>query len=137
MSNPNFIDSGRAPQSVPIKGINEKSLCLYQGDYEFEFVGATIGFGSSAIQATPATIPIGMVMDRLREYPKSDDALATLYDDTRRQTWSMFLPEMPGASIMPRDIVTGANGDRFEVTGVMPEYSNFVGQLITAQRLRN
>lgn len=126
-SNPQHIDSGIAPQSVPIKE-HEWPLTLTPGTaspYAFLQVG------------TPVTVPIGMVMGRLRDYPRTDSSDGQLYDDTRRQTWDVFAPQLPGQPLIPRDIVTGSTGDRYEITGIQSSYASFFGQLLTVQRIRS
>lgn len=123
-SNPHHIDSGRVPQSVPIKA-NEWPLTLSCGDFSFQQSGVSV------------SVPIGMAMSRLRDYPRTDTSDGELNDDTRRQTWDVFIPLLPGQPIIPRDIVTGANGDRYEITGVQASYSSFFGQLVSVQRIRS
>ena len=127
-SNPAHIDSGIVPQSVPIKG-QEWPLTL------------TVAYGvpSFSFQRTgsPVTVPVGMMMDRLRDMPRSDSSDGQLHDDTRRQTWYMFIPLLPGQPLIPRDIVTGGSGDRYELTGVQASYASFFGQLVSVQRIRS
>ncbi|MDB5093416.1 MAG: hypothetical protein JWO85_1517 [Candidatus Eremiobacteraeota bacterium] len=123
-SNPQHIDSGRVPQSVPTKEY-EWPLTVTAGDYLFEQTG------------TPVTVPVGMVLGRLRDMPRTDTAEGALYDDTRRQTWDVFAPLLPGQPLIPRDILTGMNGDRYELAGVQSSTSSFFGQLITVNRIRS
>jgi len=129
-TNVNSLDTGRVPMSAPIKDY-ELPLTLKAGSYAFapSFAAAHL--------ATPAAIPIGMVFERLHEYPRSEGAQIGLQDDTRRQIWTIFVPLLPGEALKPRDAVTNlATGDRFEVTGVMVVHTSFSGQFVEAQRLR-
>jgi hypothetical protein len=66
-SNVNNLDTGRVPMSAPIKDY-ELPLTLKAGSYAFapSFAAAHL--------ATPAAIPIGMVFERLHEYPRSEGA---------------------------------------------------------------
>lgn len=124
-SNPQHIDAGIAPQSVAIKA-HEWPLTLSGNLYSFQQTGS------------PVTVPIGMVMDRLRDFTRADtSADAVLYDDTRRQTWYLFAPLLPGQPLILRDIVTGSSGDRYEITGVQASYASFFGQLLSVSRIRS
>lgn len=126
-SNPNHIDAGIAPQSVPIAAA-EWPLTITTGSpypYSFQQIGQ------------PATVPIGMAMQRAREYPKSDSMDGELYDDVRRSVFDVFIPLLPGQPIITRDIITGSNGDRYEITGIQTSTASFFGQLVTAQRIRS
>jgi hypothetical protein len=76
-----------------------------------------------------------MIMERLRDYPRSDTALGGLYDDTRRQTWDALVPLLPDETIIPRDILT-VGKVRYEITGVQGVSASFFGQLVTLQRIR-
>lgn len=130
-SNVNSLDTGRVPMSAPIKDY-ELPLTLVGGSYAFapSFAAAHL--------ATPAAIPVGMVFERLHEYPRSEGAQIALQDDTRRQIWTIFFPLLPGGeTLRMRDTVTNlATGDRFEVTGTMVVHTSFFGQFVEAQRLR-
>lgn len=123
-SNPQHIDSGRVPQSVPIKE-REWPLTLAGGYYSFQQSG------------TPVSVPAGYAFTRARGYPKSDTALGELYDDTERSIWDMFLPNLKGQPLIPRDIVTGGNGDRYEVVAVQPVTAAIYGQFIQIRRIRS
>jgi len=128
-ANPNSIDSGRRPMNAPMKA-NEIPLVLESGVYAFPDSLA------SAEASTAAQIPVGVVMDRQRDYPKSEDPVAQLFDDTRRQTWTFFVPQLGDTLLLPRDIISVPSGDRYEITGVQPQQSGFIGQLVVTQRLR-
>jgi hypothetical protein len=120
--NPNAITSGRAPQSVPMEQ-NAQPLTLSAGAFAFVRAG------------TPAVVPIAMVMGRLRDFPKSDSAQGQMFDDTRRQTWDIYIPLLGSLEIDVRHVVI-AGGDRFEITGVQTADASFFGHLATAQRIR-
>lgn len=128
-SNPQHIDSGRVPQSVPIKG-QEWPLTMQGGDFVFQPTG------------TPVTVPVGMILGRLRDMPKTDSTEGQLWDDTRRQEWSVFVPLLGPSQtntqpLIPRDIMTGMNGDRYEIGGVQSSTASFFGQLLTVSRIRS
>ena len=123
-SNPAHIDSGRAPQSVPIKD-REWPLTLSEGYYSFQQTG------------TPVSIPVGYSLSRLRDFPRSDTSLGQLWDDTRRSTWDMFIPNLKGQPLIPRDIITGGNGDRYEITAVQPLTASIYGQFVAISRIRS
>lgn len=123
-SNPQHVDSGIAPQSVPIKAY-EWPLTLTNGFFSFLQAG------------TPVSVPVGFVMGRARDYPRTDTSDGMLYDDTRRQIWDVFVPLLPGQPLIPRDIITGASGDRYEIIGVQSPYASFFGQLVNVQRIRS
>lgn len=148
-SNPDHVDSGIVPQSVPMKAY-EWPLTLGVQLLASDDIGAadTVGYADLgqitnpplyAFQrnGVPVTVPVGMMMDRLRDMPKSDSSDGALYDDTRRQTWYVFAPLMAGQPLIPRDILTGSNGDRYELTGVQASYASFFGQLLSVQRIRS
>jgi hypothetical protein len=123
-SNPEHIDSGRVPQSVPVKAY-EWPLTVSGMDYAFLQTG------------TPATVPIGMIMARLRDMPRSDSSDGALYDDTRRQTWDVFVPLLSGQPLINRDIITGSSGDRYEITGVQASTASAFGQWVSTSRIRS
>jgi hypothetical protein len=123
-SNPEHIDSGRVPQSVPVKAY-EWPLTVSGIDYAFLQTG------------TPATVPIGMIMARLRDMPRSDTNDGALYDDTRRQSWDVFVPLLSGQPLINRDIITGSSGDRYEITGVQASTASAFGQWVSTSRIRS
>lgn len=123
-SNPQHIDSGRAPQSVAIKE-REWPLTLSGGYYSFQQTG------------TPVSVPVGYSFSRSREYPRSDTSLGALWDDTPRSVWDLFVPLLKGQPLIPRDIVQGGNGDRYEILSVQPVSAAIYGQFVQIRRIRS
>ncbi len=123
-SNPAHIDSGRVPTSVPVKD-REWPLTLSNGYYSFQQTG------------TPVSVPVGYSFTRARGMPKSDTTLGELWDDTERSIWDMFVPNLKGQPLIPRDIVTGGNGDRYEIVAVQPMTAALYGQFLQIRRIRS